>query len=300
MATYTGTPRTISRRFILPAAAATLAVAAVAGAGAWRATHSGTTKSAVTTVASVQQAQPQQSAVQAAAVPAPFGRVGGGSAVDNSLVLVASDAQASAVQQGIDQADAIRFSMGLAPLNASVVVTTRETADFTRQAIDAANVIRASLGVPPIQVVDLSGVRPAPAAETRRQSADEYMQVVLVASAAQAAAAEASIDEANTFRAKDGLGPLNTTVQVAPTDADRQATVQAVLDANRIRTSAGLPEIQVVDLRSAAAAAPATGAATTVLTASSADDTELQRELDELNSVRATLKLPEVTVVDLR
>ncbi|HZU77467.1 MAG TPA: hypothetical protein VFA70_11935 [Dehalococcoidia bacterium] len=143
MATYTGSHRTFSRRFVLPAAAAALAVAAVAGAGAWRVTHSGTAKSVLAPVAQVQQAR--QSAVQAAAVPAPLGRLSGGPALDNSLVLVGSASQAASTQQAIDQADAIRAELGLAPLHASVVVSPSD-----QQGIDAANAIRAAMGVPPL------------------------------------------------------------------------------------------------------------------------------------------------------
>jgi hypothetical protein len=143
MTIHTATRRPIARRFILPAAAGALAVAAVAGAGAWRMTHSGTAKSVLAPVAQVQQAQ--QRAVQAAAVPAPLGRLSGGPALDNSLVLVGSASQAASTQQGIDQADAIRVQMGLAPLNASVVVSPSD-----QQGIDAANAIRAAMGVPPL------------------------------------------------------------------------------------------------------------------------------------------------------
>jgi len=145
MTIHTATRRPIARRFILPAAAGALAVAAVAGAGAWRVTHSGTAKSVVAPVAQVQQAQPQQRAIQAAAVPAPLGRLSGGPALDNSLVLVGSASQAASTQQAIDQADAIRVQMGLAPLNASVVVSPSD-----QQGIDAANAIRAAMGVPPL------------------------------------------------------------------------------------------------------------------------------------------------------
>ena len=148
MATYTGTRRTNSRRFLLNAAVAALTVAAVAGA--WRLTHNGATRRAVTTAAQEQHAQPQHSVVQAVAVPAPLGRVGGGPALDNVLVLAASAPQATAAEHGIEQADAIRLTQGLAPLNATVVVAAEDQPSWVRQGITEANAIRATLGVPPL------------------------------------------------------------------------------------------------------------------------------------------------------
>ena len=135
--------------------AAALSVAAVVGANVWLGANGHAVRSAVTTSAPLQQAQPQQAAVQAEAAPVLVDSVSGRPVQDASVVLVDSDALAASAEQSLDQADALRATLGLTAINASIVLATGEQTISTVQAIDAADALRAQWAAPPLAVVDL-------------------------------------------------------------------------------------------------------------------------------------------------
>jgi phosphopantetheine adenylyltransferase len=137
----------------------------------------------------------------------------------------------------------------------------------------------------------------------------EHANLILVASADQAATVEQGISQADEIRAQTGLPPLNSTVITVAADFSAETAVRALMDENTTRAALGLPQIEVVDLRTAGAQvsdvpaaagyvlpASVTGQPSYVLVGSSDQQSEVSREIEDANVIRAGMGLAPLDV----
>ena len=137
----------------------------------------------------------------------------------------------------------------------------------------------------------------------------EHTNLILVASADQAANVEQGISEADEIRAQMGLPPLNSTVIPVAADFPAETAVRALMDENITRAALGLPQIDVVDLRTDGAQvsdvpvaaeyvppASVTGQPSYVLVGSSDQQSEVSREIEDANVIRAGMGLAPLDV----
>lgn len=156
MARESETQQLGSWRQLLLVGTAVLAVALATGVSVWQVgLHDQRGRSARLVQQRVQQAPPQEGAVQAAAVPVPVASGTAGLVADPSVVLVATDGEVATAQQRIAQADAFLTMQGRPPLNDRIVVASAEQTDTVQQGIDAANAFRVAQAMPPLTLVDL-------------------------------------------------------------------------------------------------------------------------------------------------
>ena len=137
----------------------------------------------------------------------------------------------------------------------------------------------------------------------------EHVNLILVASADQAANVERGISEADEIRAQTGVPPLNSTVIPVAADFPAETAVRAIIDENTTRAALGLPQIEVVDLRTAGAQvsdvpaaagyvlpASVTEQPSYVLVGSSDQQTEVSRGIEDANVIRAGMGLAPLDV----
>jgi len=137
----------------------------------------------------------------------------------------------------------------------------------------------------------------------------EHVNLILVASADQAANVERGISEADEIRAQTGVPPLNSTVIPVAADFPAETAVRALIDENTTRAALGLPQIEVVDLRTAGAQvsdvpaaagyvlpASVTGQPSYVLVGSSDQQSEVSRGIEDANVIRAEMGLAPLDV----
>jgi phosphopantetheine adenylyltransferase len=150
---------------------------------------------------------------------------------------------------------------------------------------------------------------PASTAGATRAVTAEHVNLILVASADQAANVERGISEADEIRAQTGVPPLNSTVIPVAADFRAETAVRAVMDENITRAALGLPQIDVLDLRTDGAQASDVPAATEyvpaaavtqqpsyVLVGSSDQQSEVSREIEDANVIRAGMGLAPLDV----
>ncbi|MGI8554166.1 MAG: hypothetical protein ACR2PL_25770 [Dehalococcoidia bacterium] len=158
VATRPGTVSSIKQHHIAAICGLTLAVAGVAGAGAWRAAEQGGTSKTATTAAHV--AFPNRPATDPIAVDfatqpvmaAALGRQAGAS----TYYLVASQEQANIVKSSLNEANAVRAQVGEVGLTSLVVIGPSAEAEAgLRDTSSMTNLLRQAAGLSFGQVVDL-------------------------------------------------------------------------------------------------------------------------------------------------
>ena len=80
-------------------------------------------------------------------------------------------------------------------------------------------------------------------------AADRTLRLIVVGSTAQAAPIQQGLAAMDTARYQAGLPPLHTMVQQVADDAQAATVRQMVAHENELLTGAGLPTIQIIDLR---------------------------------------------------
>ncbi|HLZ69714.1 MAG TPA: hypothetical protein VKV26_07370 [Dehalococcoidia bacterium] len=142
---------------------------------------------------------------------------------------------------------------------------------------------RGSGATPPS--VAASGSTTGPAVSAGVRPTAQAPQFILVDTTDRAQQVQAELDAAEAIRLPVGLPPFAATI--VPVDAGTANTLaQAVADLNAVRHSLGLPDVQIVDLRS-----DSTMTASPAPNGIAAAATEAQRALADENQLRASLDL---------